>query len=93
MLPILDTPMSANGWADLFIDTAGKARLFIAKEKTDAEWVEVMNRLKQLFFAELARVDYHFLGLTQDKARLNQYLSQKQEILKDYFTIQDWRLY
>jgi hypothetical protein len=93
MLPILDTPMSANGWADLFIDTAGKARLFIAKWKTDAEWVEVMNRLKQLFFAELARVDYHFLGLTQDKARLNQYLSQKQEILKDYFTIQDWRLY
>jgi hypothetical protein len=32
MLPLLDTPMSANGWADLYIDTRGKGKLFIAKE-------------------------------------------------------------
>jgi tetratricopeptide (TPR) repeat protein len=92
MLPILDTPMSMSGWAELFIDTRGKAKLFIAKEKALAEWYEMMNRLRQLFYDELARKDYHLLGLTKDKAHLNYYLSQKQEILKDYYIIQDWNL-
>jgi len=46
MLPILDTPMSDSSWADLFIDTRGKAKLFIAKEKTLEEWKEMMERLR-----------------------------------------------
>ncbi len=92
MLPILDTPMSASGWADLFIDTRGKAKLFIAKDKTVAEWWEMMNRLKELLYNELAGTDYHLLGLAKDKVRLNQYLGRKLEILEDYFLIQDWRL-
>jgi hypothetical protein len=92
MFPILDTPMSDSGWADLFIDTRGKGKLFIAKEKTLAEWYEMMNRLRQLLYSELARKDYHLLGLTEDKAHLNHYLSQKQEILRDYYIIQDWEL-
>jgi hypothetical protein len=90
MLPLLDTPMSANGWADLYIDTRGKAKLFIAREKTQAEWYEMMSRLRQLLFTELARKDYHLLGLTKDKAHLYQYLWQKQHILEDYFIIRDW---
>ncbi len=55
MLPILDTPMSISGWADLFIDTSGKAQLFIALDKTLAEWYELMNQLRQLLYSELAR--------------------------------------
>jgi len=92
MLPILDTPMSASGWADLFIDTRGKARLFISKEKTEDEWYEMMAKLKRLFYAELAKKDNHLLGLTKDQAHLNAYLVKKLEILKEYFIIQDWQL-
>jgi len=93
MLPILDTPMSCNGWADLFIDTRGKAKLFIAKERTEAQWREMMNRLQQLLFNELARKDYHLLGLTKDKAHLSEYLVKKQGILADYYIIQDKKLF
>ena len=38
--------MSDSSWADLFIDTRGKAKLFIAKEKTLEEWKEMMERLR-----------------------------------------------
>jgi len=91
MLPVLDTPMSMSGWAELFIDTRGRAKLFIALDKTLAEWYELMNRLKQLFYGELARAHYHLLGLTKDTAHLNEYLAKKQAILEDYYLIQDWR--
>ncbi len=90
MLPILDTPMSANGWADLYIDTRGKGKLFIAKEKTVSEWNEMMIKLRQLFYSEMAKKDYHLLDLTKDKSHLNHYLSQKQNILADYYLIQDF---
>jgi hypothetical protein len=93
MLPLLDTPMSCSGWADLFVDTRGKARLFIARDNTMAEWHEMMERLRQLFFRELARKDYHLLGLTKDHAHLSQYLSQKESILADYYLIRDWQLF
>ena len=33
MLPILDTPMSDSGWADLFIDTRGKAKALYCTTK------------------------------------------------------------
>lgn len=92
MLPILDTPMSESGWSDLFIDTRGKARLYIAKEKTLNEWYEMMERLRQLFFGELAKKRYHLLGLTKDEMHLHEYFSKKQRILEDYFIIQDWSL-
>jgi hypothetical protein len=92
MLPILDTPMSDSGWADLFIDTRGKAKLFIAKQKTLNEWYEMMERLRQLFFGELAKKGYHLLGLTKDQVQLHEYFSKKQEILEDYFIIRDWLL-
>ena len=93
ILPILDTPLSANGWADLFIDPTGRARLFIAKEKTEAEWVEMMGKLRQLFYAELARKNYHFLAFTKDKTHLSNYLHKKQQILKDYYIFQEWKLF
>ena len=93
MFPILDTPTSTSGWADLYIDTRGKAKLFITKEKTLAEWYEMMNELRQLFYDALAKKEYHFLGLTKDKVYLNQYLSAKMEILKKYYIIQDWQLF
>ena len=84
--------MSCSGWADLFIDPAGRAKLFIAKEKTVAEWYEMMNKLRQLLSYELAKKDYHLLSLTKDRAHLDLYLAQKQSILEDYFTVQDWKL-
>jgi len=90
--PILDTPMSDSGWADLYVDTRGKGRLFFARQKSLAEWYEMMNRLRELLFSELARKDYHLLGLTEDKAHLNEYLTKKQDILADYFIIQNWVL-
>jgi hypothetical protein len=90
--PVLDTPMSDSGWADLYIDTRGKGRLFIARQKSLAEWYEMMNRLRELLFSELARKDYHLLGLTKDRAHLNQYLARKQDILADYFIIQNWAI-
>jgi hypothetical protein len=80
MLPILDTPMSDSGWADLFIDTRGKAKLFIAKQKTLAEWYEMMDRLRQLFFGELEKKGNHLLGLTKDQQHLNEYFFKKQRI-------------
>ena len=92
MLPILDTPMSDSGWADLFIDTRGKAKLFIAKEKTLTEWYEMMEKLRQLFYGELARKGYHLLGLTKDPMHLYEYFTKKQAILEDYFIIQNWSL-
>ena len=92
MLPILDTPMSCNGWADLFIDPTGRAKLFIARENTEAEWCEMMNRLRQLLSGELAKKDYHLLGLTKDRVHLGLYLAKKQRILEEYFSVQDWRL-
>lgn len=92
MLPILDTPMSESGWADLFINTRGKAKLFIAKQKTLAEWYEMMERLRQLFFGELEKKGNHLLGLTKDQSHLNEYFSKKQIILEEYFTVMDWSL-
>ena len=92
MLPILDTPMSDSGWVDLFIDTRGKAKLFIAKQKTLAEWYEMMERLRQLFFGELEKKGNHLLGLTKDQSHLNEYFSKKQIILEGYFTVMDWSL-
>lgn len=92
MLPILDTPMSDSGWADLFIDTRGKAKLFIAKQKTLAEWCEMMEQLRQLFFGELGKKGNHLLGLTKDQHHLNEYFFKKQRILEDYFTVLDWQL-
>jgi hypothetical protein len=93
MLPILDTPVSDSGWAELFINPSGKARLFIAKQKTLAEWYEMMKKLKQLFNRALTGTDYHFLGLTKDYTHLNQYFAEKQEILADYYVIQNWSLF
>ena len=84
--------MSDSGWADLYVDTRGKGRLFIARQKSLAEWYGMMNRLRELLFSELARKEYHLLGLTKDKAHLNEYLAKKQEILADYYIIQDWVL-
>jgi hypothetical protein len=92
MLPILDTPLSDSGWADLFIDTRGRAKLFIAKQRTLKEWYEMMERLRQLFFGELARKGYHLLGLTKDQMHLNEYFLKKQRILEDYFIVMDWSL-
>jgi hypothetical protein len=92
MLPILDTPMSAGGWADLFINPQGKGKLFISKEKTEAEWYEMMEKLRQLLYSELVNKNYHLLGLTKDKARLNSYFARKMDILKDYYIVQDWQL-
>jgi hypothetical protein len=92
ILPILDTPMSASGWADLFIDPRGKGKLFVSREKTETEWYEMMAKLKQLFDDILAKRNYHLLGLTKDKTLLNYYLARKMDILKDYYLIQDWQL-
>ena len=92
MLPILDTPMSDSSWADLFIDTHGKAKLFIAKQKTLAQWYEMMEQLRQLFFGELGKKGNHLLGLTKDQSHLNEYFYRKQIILEEYFTVMDWSL-
>jgi hypothetical protein len=92
MLPIIDTPMSASGWAELFIGRSGKAKLYTAKEKTQTEWEAMMEKLRLLLFDELAKKDYHFLGLTQDKTHLDQYLAKKYEILRDYFIIKEWEM-
>jgi hypothetical protein len=93
MLPILDTPMSCNGWAELFIDTRGHAKLFVSREKAEEEWVEMMNALRGLFFSELSKKDCRFLRFMKDSVGLNQYLARKQEILADYFVIRDLGLF
>lgn len=90
--PILDTPLSDSGWADLYIDTRGRGRLFIARQKTLDEWYEMMKRLRELLFGELAKKGYHLLGLTQDRAHLCEYMTRKQAILADYYVIRDWVL-
>ena len=92
MFPILDTPMSMNGWADLFVDARGKGKLFIARENTLVEWNEMMAQLKQLLYAELAKKDFHLLGLTQDDTHLNEYLAKKQAVMARYFTIVNWAM-
>jgi len=92
MFPILDTPMSDSNWADLFIDPHGRGKLFIAKQKTLSEWYEMMGRLRQLFFGELAKKGNHFLGLVQDVHHLHEYSRQKQTILNDYFITLNWTL-
>jgi hypothetical protein len=92
MFPILDTPTSDSGWADLFIDTRGKGKLFIAREKTLAEWYEMMTELRQLLYEALAQKDYHLFGLTRDKVLLNEYMDNKRKILLKYYIIQDWAL-
>ncbi len=84
--------MSESGWADLFIDPRGKAKLFIAKQKTLEEWCQMMERLRQLFFGELNKKGNHLLGLTKDQGHLYDYFSKKQKILEEYFTVMDWSL-
>ena len=90
MLPILDTPMSDSGWADLFVDTRGEARLYIAMKKTLEEWKEMMEKLRQLFFEELVKSSNHLLVFTKDKTHLYEYFVRKQQILKDYFIVEKW---
>ena len=92
MLPVLDTPLSDSGWADLFIDTRGKGKLFIAKDKTQEQWYEMMEKLRQLFFGELTKKGYHLLRLTKDPAHLNEYFMKKQAILEDFFIVLNWSL-
>ena len=92
MLPILDTPMSVSGWADMMIDPFGKAKLFIAKQITMEEWYKMMERLRQLFYGELGKKGNHLLGLTKDQGHLEDYLSKKQRIIEEYFTVIDWSL-
>lgn len=87
MLPILDTPMSCNGWADLYIDTRGKSTLFIAKDQTTAGWHEMMRRLQQLFQQTVAQSGYHFLAITRNSALLHAYMAAKYSILADYYLI------
>ena len=67
--------------------------MFIAKDKTRAEWVEMMNKLKQLFFDELAKNHHHILGFTKDRNHLSSYLFKKMTILEGYYIIQDWGLF
>ena len=52
----------------------------------------MMERLRQLFFGELAKKDYNLLGLTKDPMHLYEYFSKKQKILDDYFIVIDWLL-
>lgn len=89
MLPIIDTPISSSKWSDLVIDLRGKARLFVAKDKKLDERDEMMNKLEDLFIEEVAKKEYHLLELTKDEAHLNEYLSKKEAILRDYFIIED----
>jgi|LGVF01.1.fsa_nt_gb hypothetical protein len=89
MLPVIDTPISSSEWSDLVIDPRGKARLFIAEDKELDEWQEMMSKLQELFIEAVARKEYHLLGLTKDKAYLNEYLSKKEAILQDCFIIED----
>jgi hypothetical protein len=92
MLPIIDTPMSDSGWADLFINRLEQGQLYIAKEKTQKEWIEMMDKLRQLFFETITNRGYHLLGLTKDRLHLQDYMMKKQRILYDYFQIIDWSL-
>jgi hypothetical protein len=93
LFPILDTPMSADGWADLYIDPKGKAMLFIAKPNTLDGWREMLNRLRELFLGELAKKDNHLLAFHKNKAHLHNYLMQKLLILREYYTIRDWHMF
>jgi len=91
MLPVIDTPICSSEWPELVIDPRGRARLFVAKNKELDEWDEMMCELRDLFIEEVSKKEYHLLGLTKDKAHLNEYLSKKEEILRDYFIIEDLR--
>ena len=92
LLPLMDTPMSKSGWADLFLDPQGKGRLYVANKNTREQWAEMMNRLSELYFEELKLKDDRLVKLTQDSVLLRSYLNQKEKILADYYTIQDWNL-
>ncbi len=92
LLPIMDTPMSKSGWADLFLDPQGKGRLYLANKNTREQWAEMMNRLSELYFEEVKLKDDRLVKLTQDSVLLRSYLHQKEKILADYYTIQDWNL-
>ena len=89
MLPVIDTPISSSEWSELVIDPRGRARLFVAKDKELHEWEEMMYELRDLFIEEVAKKEYHLLGLTKDKAHLNEYLRKKEEILRNCFLIED----
>jgi hypothetical protein len=92
MLPLIDTPLSDSGWAELFIDRMGRGQLYVAREKTLEEWYEMMGKLRQLFFDALANKGYHLLRLTKDRLHIQEYMMSKQRILYDYFHIVDWSL-
>jgi len=52
----------------------------------------MMERLRQLFFGELAKKGYSLFGLTKDRMHLHEYFCKKQRILEDYFIMMDWSL-
>lgn len=89
MLPVIDTPISSSEWSELVINPRGVARLFVAKDNELDEWDKMMCELRDLFIEEVAKKEYHLLGLTKDRAHLNEYLSKKEEILRDCFVIVD----
>ncbi len=92
MLPLIDTPLSDSGWADLFIDTRGKGMLYIAKRKTLEEWTAMMEKLHGLFNEVLTRRGYHLLAITKDPSLLEEYFGRKALILADCFIIREWAL-
>lgn len=88
-LSILDPPISAPDFAELVICPSGKARLYVAKDQPDSNWQQMMDRLRDLFIAEMRKKGNHLLRFTQDSAHLYEYLAQKEAILQDYFIIED----
>jgi hypothetical protein len=93
MLPVIDTPMSDNGWADVFINRQGRGQLYVAKERTLEQWSEMMEKLRCLFFDAVIKNGYHLLKFTKNRLHVQEYMMQKQRILHDYFEIIDWSLF
>jgi len=89
MLPILDTPISASGWADLVISPKSRSRLFVAKEQSQAEWQKMMTRLSELFVGAMRKKQNRLLAFVKDETYLEEYLAEKESILKDYYTIEE----
>lgn len=89
LLPLVDTPPTLPGWADLVISPSGRGRLFIAMDKDPFEWQQMMNLLKELLIDTLKSVEFRLLSLTKNADLQDEYLTKKESILRECFLIKE----
>jgi len=89
-LPILDVPTTIEPLSTMVIDPFDpclQSKLFVPRKDVNLE--DMMQRANQLWKGTIAKCDGHLLRLTRDRERLLDYLKRKEELLGQYYLIEE----